>query len=409
MPNSTQRVDFEGSQGAKLSARLDLPGGAISAYAIFAHCFTCSKDLNATRLIAQELANQGIAVLRFDFTGLGSSEGEFASTNFSTNIEDLEIAANYLRVHFEAPQLLIGHSLGGAAVLSVAGNIPEVRAVATLGAPADAGHVVHNFGPDLEKIKAQGEAEVVLGGRTFTIRKQFLDDLQGNTVLDRVSVLKKPLLVLHSPTDQTVGVENAQQIFQAAKHPKSFVSLDQADHLLNDKADAAFAASVIAAWSVRYIAKNPSAGEETGSNLVSVSETGNGKFQNNVRSGNHTLLADEPTSVGGLDSGPSPYDLVAMGLGACTSMTLRMYAEFKKLDVGKISVDVDHTKVHADDCMDCMEEQVAKGGKIDRFERTIKVAGLEDEAIKEKLLKIADRCPVHKTLEHGASIVTKIA
>lgn len=409
MPNSTQRVDFEGSLGAKLSARLDMPDGPVSAYAIFAHCFTCSKDLNATRLIAQELADQGIAVLRFDFTGLGSSEGEFASTNFSTNIQDLEIAANFLRENFQAPELLIGHSLGGAAVLSVAGGIPEVKAVATLGAPSDAGHVVHNFGADLEIIKNQGEAEVQLGGRTFTIRKQFLEDLQSNTVLDRVAVLKKPLLVLHSPIDQTVGVENAQQIFQAAKHPKSFVSLDDADHLLNNKRDAAFAASVIAAWSSRYITEFQSEESESTSNVVSVSETGKGKFQNTVRSGKHSLLSDEPASVGGLDSGPSPYDLVAMGLGACTSMTLRMYADFKKLDIGRIAVDVSHSKVHAEDCQDCLSEQVAKGGKIDRFERKITVSGLDDEALRDKLLTIADRCPVHKTLENGASVVTKMS
>lgn len=402
----TQRVDFDGSQGAKLSARLDLPAGSIKAYAIFAHCFTCSKDLHATKRISAELAQNGIAVLRFDFTGLGNSKGDFASTNFSSNRDDLIIAANYLRDNFEAPGLLIGHSLGGAAVLSVASEIPEVTAVATIGAPSEAKHVVHNFGVKIDEIQNEGEATVSLGGRNFSIRKQFLDDLAGNDVLEKVAKLKKPLLVLHSPTDQTVGVENATQIFVAAKHPKSFVSLDNADHLVSNERDADFVASVIAAWASRYISDVITHDEPEISDEVIVSETGLGKFQNTILAGNHYLMGDEPKSVGGLDSGPSPYDYLASALGTCTSMTMRMYADFKKLEVGKISVSVSHKKIHAKDCMECTEAERAEGGKIDIFDRKISVEGLEDEVLSAKLLEIADKCPVHKTLEKGAKVET---
>ena len=406
MNTNTQRVDFDGSQGAKLSARLDLPAGSIKAYAIFAHCFTCSKDLYATKRISADLAQQGIAVLRFDFTGLGNSKGDFSSTNFSSNREDLIVAANYLRDNFEAPSLLIGHSLGGAAVLSIAGEIPEINAVATIGAPSEAKHVVHNFGVKIDEINNAGEAIVSLGGRDFSIRKQFLDDLEANDVLEKVAQLKKPLLVLHSPIDQTVGVENATQIFVTAKHPKSFVSLDNADHLVSNEKDADFAASIICAWASSYISEASTHEETNLSEEVVVSETGLGKFQNTILAGSHYLLGDEPKSVGGLDSGPSPYDYLAAALGTCTSMTMRMYADFKKLEVGKISVAVSHKKIHAEDCMECTEDERNKGGKIDVFERKISVEGLSDEALSVKLLEIADKCPVHKTLEKGARVET---
>ncbi len=409
MNSKTQRLDFDGSQGAKLSARLDMPSGTVRAYAIFAHCFTCSKDIHATRRISAELSQKGIAVLRFDFTGLGGSGGDFASTNFSSNREDLIIAADYLRKNFSAPSLLIGHSLGGAAVLSVAGEIPEIVAVATIGAPAEAEHVIHNFGSSLDEIAEKGEAVVKLAGRNFSIRKQFVDDLNSSKVLDQVAQLKKPLLVLHSPIDQTVGIENAQQIFIAAKHPKSFVSLDKADHLLGNEDDAVFAASIIASWSSRYIEDGSSTEEEMEARNVVVAETGLGKFQNTVVSGPHHLIADEPTAVGGLDSGPGPYDYLSAALGACTSMTLRMYADFKKLDVGKISVEVSHGKIHAADCMECTDEERQKGGKIDQFERMLTVEGASDEELMAKLLEIADKCPVHRTLEKGAKVATRFA
>lgn len=403
---TTQRLDFEGSLGAKLSARLDLPSRPIRAYAIFAHCFTCSKELHATRRISATLSQQGIAVLRFDFTGLGKSGGDFASTNFSSNRQDLIIASDYLREHFDAPSLMIGHSLGGAAVLSVAGEIPEVKAVVTIGAPAEAEHVVHNFGAKLDEIEGNGEAEVSLGGRAFTIRKQFLDDLLSNDVLAKVEKLKKPLLVMHSPIDETVGVNNATRIFVAAKHPKSYVSLDQADHLVSHDRDADFAASIISAWADRYISLPLDDKSETEAGFVKVTETGEGKFQNLVSVGSHNLLGDEPKSVGGLDSGPSPYDYLASALGTCTSMTMRMYADFKKLDIGKISVEVSHSKIHAKDCLTCTDDEKSEGGKIDVFERRVEIDGLEDETLKAKMLEIADKCPVHKTLEKGAKVET---
>lgn len=402
----TQRLDFDGSKGAKLSARLDVPGGVVRAYAIFAHCFTCSKDLHATRRISAELSRLGIAVLRFDFTGLGNSMGDFASTNFSSNREDLIIAADYLRRNFEAPSLLVGHSLGGAAVLSVAGEIPEVKAVATIGAPSEAAHVIHNFGAKLDEISKEGEAEVSLGGRKFSIRKQFIDDLEANDVLDKVAKMKKPLLVLHSPVDQTVGVENATNIFVAAKHPKSFISLDKADHLVGNEKDADFAAGMIAGWSAKYIGETAKSESEANPGDTIVSETGGGKFQNSVRTGRHSLISDEPQSVGGLDSGPSPYDYLAAALGACTSMTIRMYADFKKLDVPQISVKVLHEKVHAKDCKICTDEERGGKGKIDVFERTIDINGDIDEELRTKLLEIANKCPVHRTLEKGAKVKT---
>jgi len=402
----TQRLDFDGSQGAKLSARLDLPDIPVRAYAIFAHCFTCSKDLHATKRIAKELSEKGIAVLRFDFTGLGNSDGDFASTNFSSNQQDLLIAADHLRQNFEAPSLLIGHSLGGAAVLSVAGDIPEVKAVATLGAPAEAEHVVHNFGAKLDEITDKGSATVNLGGREFSIHKQFIEDLRNNHVLQRVASLKLPVLVMYSPVDQTVGVENAAKIFQAAKHPKSFVSLDHADHLVSRDEDAIFIANIISSWAARYVSIPVSEHVDVPEDVTRIVETGAGKFQNRILAGNHRLIGDEPKSVGGLDSGPTPYDYLSASLGTCTSMTLRMYADFKKLDVGRITVDVKHSKVHATDCEACTADEVAEGGRIDVFERSISAKGVEDETLMAKLVEIADKCPVHKTLEKGAKVET---
>ena len=405
---NSQRLEFKGHSGATLGARLDLPNGPVRAYAIFAHCFTCSKDLAAARQVSAELAREGIAVLRFDFTGLGSSEGEFASTNFSSNVADLRSAADYLRQHFEAPSLLIGHSLGGAAVFAVAGEVPEVRAVATIGAPADVGHVLKNFGSSLEEIQENGVAEVALAGRKFLIRKQFVDDACAHRILDAVATLKKPVLLLHAPLDQTVGIENASDLFRAAKHPKSFVSLDKADHLLTDPADAAYAARVIAEWLSRYlVADNPQGAEPM--EQVQVTETGEGKFQNAVHAGKHRLFADEPQSVGGLDSGPSPYDYLSIGLAACTSMTLRLYADHKKLALGRIKVEVSHSKIHARDCEDCAASERADGGKIDRFERIISVDGEVSDELRSKIAEIADKCPVHRTLEGIAKVTTSVS
>lgn len=407
MTSTTIKAEFDGHSGAKLAARIDIPAGATRAFALFAHCFTCSKDILAAKRISAALARQGIGVMRFDFTGLGSSEGEFASTNFSSNIADLLEGVDYLRKNFEAPSILIGHSLGGAAVLAAAGDVPEAKAVATIGAPADAEHVIHNFGPKIAEIDEKGAAEVSLAGRPFTIQKQFLDDVRGSDLKTRVARMKKALLVLHAPTDATVGIENAAEIFTAAKHPKSFISLDTADHLLTRADDAAFAADVISAWASRYIAADAPQGE-TPIEHVRVSETGEGKFQVAVQAGKHRMFGDEPVSVGGLDSGPSPYDFLSAALGACTSMTLRMYATFKKADIGRISVDVSHAKVHVNDCEECTENEIKTGGKIDRFERVITIEGDIPDALKGKIEEIADKCPVHKTLEGNSKVVTRV-
>lgn len=404
---TTVRTSFPGHAGDTLAARLDTPAGPVRAMALFAHCFTCSKDILAAKRIASELARMGIAVLRFDFTGLGSSKGEFSHTNFSSNVEDLVIAADYLRDNHQAPDLLIGHSLGGAAVLAVAARIPEVRGVVTIGAPADTEHVLHNFSASLAAIETEGAAEVSLGGRPFTIERQFVEDVKSGVLVDRIASLKKPLLILHSPIDQTVGIENAGKIFAAARHPKSFVSLDRADHLLTRNEDAAYAASVIAGWADRYLPDDkPHQGETT--ETVTVTETREGKFQQTVRAGKHRMFADEPESYGGLDSGPSPYDYLAIALGACTGMTLRLYAEHKGLELGRISVEISHAKIHARDCVECEDERRAASTRIDRFLRIIRIEGGAPDGLREKLLEIADKCPVHKTLEASSVVATEM-
>jgi len=408
MSKSSQKLNFPGSSGEALAARLDLPADKPRAFALFAHCFTCSKDIFAAARISEALVERGFAVLRFDFTGLGASEGEFANTNFSSNVEDLKQAADYLRQEHSAPEILIGHSLGGAAVLAVAADVPEAKAIATIGAPSDAEHVVHNFGVKIDEIEKEGEAAVKLAGREFTIRKQFLDDLKSQAVQKRISKMRKALIVFHAPRDAVVGIENAASIFTAAKHPKSFISLDDADHLLSRRSDAVYVADVLSAWASRFIAEpeNVSVLSYPGpSDQVSVVETRRGKFQAEIVSGNHRFLADEPVSYGGMDSGPSPYDLMSAGLGACTSMTLRMYAERKELDLDRVTVHVRHNKIHAEDCADCGE---GREGKIDRFERELVLEGNLDGEMRSRLKEIADKCPVHKTLESEAVVITRL-
>ncbi len=402
--HSVLRATFTGGSGETLSARLDLPAGQIRAFALFAHCFTCTKDILAAKRISSALAQLGVGVLRFDFTGLGSSEGEFSNTNFSSNIEDLVRAADYLRQAYQAPAILIGHSLGGTAMLAASRQIPEAKAVVTIGAPCDAAHVLQQFGASLQDIKRDGQAQVTLAGRTFTMRRSFIEDALDHALTSTIAELGKALLVMHAPRDQVVGIDNATKIFVAAKHPKSFVSLDDADHLVSEPADAAYAATVIAAWASKYLPEV--AADDTAAETVTVRETGEGKFQNIVLSGRHRLLADEPASVGGLDTGPSPYDFLSIALGACTAMTLRIYAEHKKLDLGRVSVGVRHGKVASQHCQDCGEAAVGRTGKIDRFERIITVHSETDPDMRAKLLEIADKCPVHRTLQASSAIVT---
>lgn len=403
------RITFPGGLGHELAARLDVPLAGVRAYALFAHCFTCTKDIVGARQIAATLASLGIAVLRFDFTGLGSSEGEFQNTSFSSNVEDLVHAADHLREHYRAPAIIIGHSLGGAAVLAAAHRIPEAKAVITIGAPSDVAHVLHHFQARLDDIERDGVANVTLAGRTFPISRGFVEDATRQALEHHIANLRKALLIMHAPGDQTVGIEHATAIFTAAKHPKSFVSLDSADHLLSRRQDAAYAAQVIAVWASRYVSQNEeNVGEDRHDGVV-VAETGAGKFQNEIIAGRHRLLADEPASAGGLDSGPSPYDYLAAALGACTSMTLRVYAGYKQFELGRLTVSVKHGKLPAEHCEDCGKAAEGQSGKIDRFERVISVESGVDAAMADKLIEIAGKCPVHRTLETRSAIVTKLS
>lgn len=400
----TERLTFPGHSGHTLAARLDLPDGPHLATALFAHCFTCSKDIPAARRISGRLASMGIAVLRFDFTGLGHSQGEFKNTTFTSNAGDLIAAADALAARGMAPSLLIGHSLGGAAVLRVAGEIESVKAVVTLGAPFDPGHVTDNFGDAIAEIEANGQAPVNLGGRPITIGRDFLHDVAAESLAPRIAALKPALLVMHAPQDDVVGVENATQIFIAAKHPKSFVTLDDADHLISRAEDAEYAAEVIAAWSGRYLNLThpaPPIGAPEG--ITRVSEADTKGFLQDVSAGpKHHILADEPLAYGGTDKGLTPYQFLAAGLGACTSMTVRMYARRKGWPLDHVSVDITHDKVHAQDAEIGLT-------KIDTFTRILKLEGDLSTDQRTKLLEIADKCPVHKTLEQGARVETKLA
>jgi putative redox protein len=401
----SEKIEFTGAGGETLAARLETPRTAPIAYALFAHCFTCGKDIAAASRISRALCDHGIAVLRFDFTGLGGSDGDFANTNFSSNVGDLVAAANFLRETYHAPKLLVGHSLGGAAVIAAADSVPECKAVATIGAPSDPGHVTHLFEGHLDEIAADGEAEVQLAGRPFRIKKQFVEDVSERTLTAALGSLRRALCVFHSPIDELVGISNARDIFVAAKHPKTFVSLDNADHLLRSVRDAQYTATVLAAWASRFIDDGAEPdlpkGEE---GTVVVRETRDGKFQQNVVAGPHRLLADEPLSYGGDNTGPTPYDLLLAGLGACTTMTMRMYAERKGWPLERASVTMTHQKIHAKDCDTCETTT----GKVDLINRDIRIEGPElDAEQRARLMEIADRCPVHRTLHSEVKITSR--
>jgi uncharacterized OsmC-like protein/fermentation-respiration switch protein FrsA (DUF1100 family) len=404
----TERFQFTSSEGHQLAASLDLPEREPVAYALFAHCFTCGKDVLAARRIALALAAKGIAVLRFDFTGLGSSEGDFANSTFSSNVADLVRAADHLRETRKAPAILIGHSLGGAAILAAAGQIPDARAVVTIAAPSDPAHVTGLFKDRIEDIRKHGEVEVSLAGRPFHIKREFLDDIAEHGLLDDVAKLHRALLIMHSPTDDTVSIDNATRIFVAARHPKSFVSLADADHLLTGKRDAAYVADVIAAWAERYldpVAPEPAVDLGELPRNVMVRETRNSKFQQTVSVGPHRMLADEPVAAGGEDTGPGPYDFVLAGLGACTSMTMRLYADRKSLPLERVTVTLKHSKIYAEDCAECE----TKAGMLDQIDRAIAMEGNLDAEQRKKLMEIADKCPVHRTLTSEIHIVTHAA
>jgi uncharacterized OsmC-like protein/alpha/beta superfamily hydrolase len=403
-----EQLRFPGAHGGTLAARLESPVTDPTAYCLFAHCFTCSKDLKAAGWISRALVDRGIAVFRFDFTGIGESEGEFSETDFSSNLDDLVAAADFLRSHYQAPALLLGHSLGGTAVLAAAERIPEVRAISTIGAPSDTEHlraILVHLSPELE---ARGEAEIDLGGaHRFRIRKQLLEDLAEDHLKGVLHKLHRPLLLFHSPVDNTVGIEHAHRLFEAAKHPKSYISLGMADHLLSRERDARYVGEVLAAWAGRWLEGDipegevrPEAGEQ-GEVLVAETEG----FAQKIVARRHLLVSDEPVEVGGADTGASPYELVLAGLGACTSMTIRMYANRKGIPLEGVRVRLRHAKVHALDCAACE----TKEGKIDRIDRIIEVLGPLTDEQRARLLEIANKCPVHRTLESEIYIPTRLA
>jgi len=403
---ATRKLSFTNAEGVRLSARLDLPAdGRPDLYALFAHCFTCGKDLKAAHYISKALNRRRIAVFRFDFTGLGESGGEFGDTTFSSNVADLLSAARFMAASFEGPRLLIGHSLGGAAVLQAASGIATSRAVVTIGAPADPAHVMRHLASSISQIREEGHARVELAGRPFTIKKAFVDDVSATRMDDVVRRLGRALMVMHAPGDDVVGIDNAARLFTAARHPKSFVSLDTADHLLSDSDDAQYAGGVIAAWAARYVGApvRPRADDPADNRIVA--RTAAGGYYTEIMAGRHVLAADEPASVGGTDRGPTPYDLLAASLGACTAMTLQMYAARKQWPLEEAVVRLRHEKVHAEDCRRCDAHDSA----VDRISRELELVGPLDEDQRRRLAQIADRCPVHRTL-HGEIVVeTRLA
>lgn len=400
------KLEFPGTDGLKIAGLLESPDQTPVGYVLFAHCFTCGKDVVAASRIARALVARGFAVLRFDFTGLGSSDGDFANSNFSSNVTDLVLAADYLRDHYQAPTLLIGHSLGGAAVLAAAEKIPEAKGLVTIGAPSDPEHVTKQFAADIDKITEQGLAEVQLAGRSFTIQKQFLDDLADQNQGEKIAKLKKALLIFHSPVDATVSINEAEKIYRQAKHPKSFVSLDTADHLLTKAKDAEYVAATIGAWSTRFV-EEPEILQQQSDNAsqghVIVTER-NQQFTRGVMSDHHYWLADEPTSVGGDDLGPDPYEHLLAALGTCTSMTIRMYANRKKIPLEDVTVELEHNRSHRTDCEGCADNPQ----KIEILQKYVTFKGdLSDQHVQD-LLRIADRCPVHQTLHSELEISTTL-
>ncbi len=401
---STKIISFPSASGVSLSARLELPAGDPPvATALFAHCFTCTKNIKAAVNISRALAAARIAVLRFDFTGLGESEGDFADTNFSSNVADVIAAGRFLENEMKGPSILVGHSLGGAAVLQAAHALGSVKAVATIGAPADPAHVVKHIRASIEEIEERGEAEVLLAGRPFRIKRQFLEDLNEVRMEEAVRGLDRALILFHSPVDTTVDIDNAARLYAMAKHPKSFISLDAADHLVSDEEDSEYIGAVLAAWARKYVDLDQEQAEDgTPAGPRVMSETGSKGYRTEIVAGGHHLVADEPKALGGEDTGATPYDLLLAALGACTGITLRMYADRKGWSLDRIAVSLDHQKVHPRDCEDCEADDV----RLDQVERNIELQGDLAPEQRERLMEIADRCPVHRTLEAGMRINT---
>lgn len=402
-----KKVNFKNQNGYNLSGILQLPDTKPLAYALFTHCFTCSKNLKAIHNISASLLDQQIGVLRFDFTGLGESEGDFADTNFTSNIEDIFAACEFLREKYELPSILVGHSLGGAAVLQAAKEIDSCKAVVTIGAPSDPSHVVHHIGSKKEEIEKEGVAEVNIVGRKFKLKKQFLDDLKKQRLLDKVKNLNRALLILHAPYDNIVGIDNASEIFLAAKHPKSFISLDNADHLLSDPKDSYYVGFVIAAWARKYLGNfdemNSSKPLDISKNQVTV-ETYESGYYSYINANGHDLIVDEPLSYGGTNKGPTPYDLLLASLGSCTNITLRMYADRKGIPLKKVITRLNHQRIHAEDCEECETRE----GKVDFIEKEIELFGDLTEDQRKRMLEIDDRCPVTRTLSSEISIKSSL-
>ncbi len=403
----TEKITITSDAGHELSGALELPTGLVRGAALFAHCFTCTKQSRAAVAVSRALAREGIATLRFDFTGLGGSEGEFGQAGFAADVADLVAAAEDLLDRFARPVLLVGHSLGGAAVLAAADDlgVDKVAAIATIAAPSDVPHVLDNIDGDIAAIREGGSGQVTIGGREFHLSREFLDRVENVDLLDEVAKLRKPLLFLHSPTDDVVGIEHASALFGAAKHPKSFVSLDGADHLLLDEGDADFAARVIAGWAHRYL---PLRDDWPMPDDGVVAKTGHGKFGTEVHTRTHRFIADEPASYGGDDTGPTPYDLLNAALGTCTAMTMKMYADRKGWPLEGVTVEVTHERRHKDECdhAEAMEE----GTQMQALNRRIEMmSDALDADQRAKLIEIADKCPVHRTLEGKLHVHTQSA
>lgn len=397
-----QKITFTNREGEELVGRLELPiDQRPHNFVVFAHCFTCTKNLIAIRNIARELVREGFGVLRFDFTGLGESEGEFENTNFSGNVDDLVDAANYLKEEYTAPTLIIGHSLGGSAAIFAAEQIPSVKAVAVINSPSNPEHVKNLVKDDIETIRKNGKARVNIGGRDFTLKKQFLDDIKNHPLTEVVANFRKSLLILHSPQDRIVGIENAKKLFVAAWHPKSYISLDGMDHMLSGQENSHYVGKVITGWAMRYVSMPK--GETLQSNKQVAARLDNTeKFTTYMKLGDHNALADEPTTYGGNNFGPSPYEYLSGALASCTAMTVQMYARRKKWNLENITVHIDHSKEHAVDCENCE----SSSAKIDTFTKTIKIEGDLTREQKERLMEIADRCPVHRTLISSVQIIS---
>lgn len=400
----SKKLEFRNADGHLLSGRLELPMDRKPRhYALFAHCFTCGKDLRAARNLSLALTQEGFAVLRFDFTGLGQSGGDFSDTNFSSNVSDLVAAAEFLQSEYEPPALLVGHSLGGTAVIRAAAQLQSVKAVASIGAPFQPDHVLKLIEEDMDKIEKDGTATVDIAGRKFNIKSQFIKDLQNRAmeeVLGSKAMRGKSVLILHSPQDRVVEVENARHIYEAARHPKSFISLDGADHLLSDPEDSQYTGGVIAAWAGRYLKFEES---ETRSEEMVMARIDEGPFLTEILAGEHHMLADEPRDIGGDNLGPTPYELVAAGLGACTAMTLKMYADRKKWPLAEVRVHLNYENKYVEDARNCESDQ-----RIGRFTRTLEIAGDLDDKQRQRLLEIANKCPIHKTLKNGVHVSTEL-